>query len=108
MVCWLLAIDGAVDGKSKFRPEMVLPKVFRPEQDLEWRKHLNQYGYVVVGAVLPEEDVETADDPLEKYLKQIRPTESSAPSLQTICDTQLPAHQNSGLRHRGPPLGEFA
>jgi hypothetical protein len=106
----------AKKSKAAFAPQRIHPPIFAPtasEGEEGWRAHLKEHGYAVVGHVLDDADVDTAVEMLRADLTQMNHRSEGGEgddklAWASINDSHLPAHSNSGLRHRGLPHGEFA
>ena len=100
-----LFVGGEMKSGKDFAPKRVFPVIHSPKAVKQWRRHLDEHGYVAVGPVLDETEVDMA---AKLLVKDVNTMTGIKRKLTAIADEHLPNHANTGLRHRGLPHGEFA
>jgi hypothetical protein len=96
-----------------FHPTRVVPLLFAPAAVADWSAHLAEHGYAVLHGLVPPAAVREACRLLLGDIQAMQadpdPTAAHFPkALDAVTERHLPNHENSGLRHRGLPHGEFA
>jgi hypothetical protein len=101
-------IPGSPKTREGFSPQLLEPNVFEAADAKGWLGHLKEYGYAALdlSRTVSKAALREALDLLTRDVRTM--TKNANLQLDAVTDAHLPKHENSGLRHRGLPHGEFA